>query len=139
MTQNVEMLKCDQCRKRWKVAWVDGSSIDHPLTCDCGRMLKIVQVDEGDLPLMILQHSYWKTLVACTPAFAAGAFYPALSGNVMLTAYILSWIICAATFLEEDNLSASALAGIAIWSMALISGAAAVGALSAHAFWWQWQ
>jgi len=51
-----------------------------------------------------------------------------LSDTVILTAYVLSWIGCAATFVNEDNRDFSALAGIAIWSIVLISDAAAVGA-----------
>jgi hypothetical protein len=118
---------------------VEGKSIEHALTCDCGRVLKVVQTAEDDPPLMILQHSYGKTLVACLPAFAAGALFPVLSDTVILTAYIVSWIACAATFVNEDNRSVSALGGIAIWSLALITGAAAVGALAGHALWWWWQ
>jgi len=44
--QHVEILKCDRCRKRWEVGWVDGGSVEQPLTCDCGRVLKVVQVAE---------------------------------------------------------------------------------------------
>lgn len=136
--QHVEILKCDRCQKKWEVGWV-GGPVDHPLTCDCGRVLKVVQVAEDDPPLMILQHSHWKTIVACLPAFAAGALFPILSDPVIFTAYVLSWTGCAATFVNEYNRSVSALVGIAIWSIALVSGAAAVGALAAHALWWWWQ
>jgi hypothetical protein len=141
IVQQVETLQCDRCRKKWQVAWVEavgGDSVEHALTCDCGRVLKVVQVAGDDPPLMILQHSHWKTIVACLPAFAAGALFPVLSEPVILTAYVLSWIGCAATFVNEDNRSVSALVGIAIWSLAIISSAAAVGALTAHALWW-WQ
>ena len=137
--KHVEILKCDRCRKRWEVGWIDGGSVKHPLTCDCGRVLKVVQVAEDNSPLMILQHSHWKTIVACIPAFTAEALFPILSDTVILTAYVLSWIGCAATFINEYNRSFSALVGIAIWSVALISGVAAVGALAGHAFWWWWQ
>ena len=92
-------------------------------------------MDVDDPPLMILQHSHWKTVVACIPAFAAGGLFPVLSDPVILTAYFLSWIGCAATLVNEDNRSFSALVGIAIWSIALISGTTAVGALAAHALW----
>ncbi len=136
--QHVEKLNCERCRKRWEVAWVDGPD-EHPLTCDCGRVLKVVQVAEDNPPLMILQHSHWKTIVACIPAFTAGALFPVLSDPVILTAYVLSWIGCAATFVNVYNRSFSALVGIAIWSLALVSGAAAVGALAAHALYWWWQ
>jgi hypothetical protein len=98
--------------------------------------MKVVQVAEDVPPLMILQHSRGKTIVACLPAFAAGALYPVLSEPVILTAYVISWIACGATFVNESNRSASALGGIAIWSIAIVSGAAAVGALAAHALWW---
>jgi hypothetical protein len=98
--------------------------------------MKVVQVAEDDSPLMILQHSHGKTVVACLPAFIAGAFFPVISDAVILTAYVLSWIACAATFVNEYNRSASALGGIAIWAIAIVSGAAAVGALAAHALWW---
>jgi len=117
---------------------VEGDFVEHPLTCDCGRVMKVVQVARDDPPLMILQHSHWKTLVACLPAFAAGALFPVLSDSVILAAYVISWIGCAATFVNEDNRSISALGGIAIWSLAIVTGAAAVGALAAHALWW-WQ
>ncbi len=142
VVQHVENLMCDRCRKRWEVAWVqavEGDSVKHPLTCDCGRVMKVVQVARDDPPLMILQHAHWKTIVACLPAFAAGALFPILSEPMILTAYVLSWIGCAATFVNEDNRSASALGGIAIWSIALVTAAAAVGALAAHALWWWWQ
>jgi hypothetical protein len=137
--QHVEKLECDRCRKRWEVGWVEtleGSSVEHALTCDCGRVMKVVQVAEDDSPLMILQHSHGKTVVACLPAFIAGAFFPVISDAVILTAYVISWIACAATFVNEYNRSASALGGIAIWAIAIVSGAAAVGAMAAHALWW---
>jgi hypothetical protein len=136
--QYVETLNCDRCRKIWEVGWVDGS-VEQALTCDCGRVLKVVQVAEDNPPLMILQHSYWKTIIACLPAFSAGALFPILSDSVIFTAYALSWIGCATTFINEYNRSFSALVGIAIWSIALVSGAAAVGVLAAHALWWWWQ
>ncbi len=142
MAQHVETLTCDRCRKRWEVAWVravEGDFVEQPLTCDCGRVMKVVQVARDDPPLMILQHSHWKTLVACLPAFAAGALFPVLLDSVILAAYVISWIGCVATFVNEDNRSISALGGIAIWSLAIVSGAAAVGALAAHALWWWWQ
>ena len=140
--QHVETLKCGRCQKKWEVGWVevrDEGSVEYPLTCDCDRVLKVVQVDEDNPPLMILQHSHWKTVVACIPAFAAGALFPILSDPVILTAYVLSWIGCAATFINEYNRSVSALVGIAIWSLALISAAAAVGALAAHSLYWWWE
>jgi len=140
--QQVEMLQCDQCQKKWQVGWVEsieGQSVEHPLTCDCGRVLKVVRTAGDDAPLMIPQHAYWKTIVACIPSFIAGALFPVLPDAVILTAYVLSWIGCAATFVNEDNRDFSALAGIAIWSIMLISGAAAVGALAGHAAWWWWQ
>ena len=140
--QQIEMLRCDQCQKKWQVGWVEsieGQSVEHLLTCDCGRVLKVVRTAGDDAPLMILQHTYWKTIVACIPSFIAGALYPVLSDTVILTAYVLSWIGCAATFVNEDNRDFSALVGIAIWSIVLISGAAAVGALVGHAIWWWWQ
>jgi hypothetical protein len=142
IVQQVETLQCDQCRKRWQVGWVEaveGESVEHAITCDCGRVLKVVQAAGDDPPLMILQHSHWKTIAACLPAFAAGALFPILSDTVILTAYILLWIGCAATFVNEDTRSISALGSIAIWSLAIISFAAAVGALAGHAFWWWWQ
>lgn len=142
IVQHVEKLKCDRCRKRWEVGWVEaleGRSVEQALTCDCGRVMKVVQVAADDSPLMILQHSHGKTLVACLPAVAAGAFYPVISDPVILTAYVISWIACAATFVNDSNRSASALGGIAIWAIAIVSGAAAVGALAAHALWWWWQ
>ena len=136
--QHIETLNCGRCRKRWQVGWIDGL-VEYPLTCDCGRVLKVVQVAEDNPPLMILQHSHWKTIIACIPAFVAGALFPVLPESAMLTAYVLSWIGCAATFINEYNRSFSALVVIAIWSVALISGVAAVGALAGHAFWWWWQ
>jgi hypothetical protein len=142
IVQQIETLQCDLCRKKWQVGWVEAMGVDsaeNTLTCDCGRVLKVVQVARDDPPLMILQHSHWKTIVACLPAFAAGVLFPVLSEPVILTAYVLSWIGCAATFVNEYNRSVSALFGIAIWSLAIISSAAAVGALAAHALWWWWQ
>jgi hypothetical protein len=79
---------------------------------------------------------YWKTIAACLPAAAAGAFYPVISEPVILAAYLLSWIACAATLVNDSNRSASALGGIFIWAIAAVSGAAAAGALAAHALWW---
>ena len=114
-------------------------SVEHLITCDCGRVMKAVQADEDSPPLMILQHSHWKTILACLPAFAAGIFFPVLSDQVMTAAYVISWIGCAATFVDKYNRSASALGGIAIWAIAIVSGAAAAGALAAHALWWWWQ
>lgn len=140
--QQVETLRCNQCQKKWQVGWVEsieGKSVEHPLTCDCGRVMKVVLAAADDAPLMILQHAYWKTIVACIPSFIAGALFPVLSDTVILTAYVLSWIGCAATFVNKDNRDYSALAGIAIWSIVLITGAAAVGALVGHAIWWWWQ
>jgi hypothetical protein len=139
IVQQIETLQCDRCRKKWEVGWVEAvgvDSVEHAFTCDCGRLLKVVRTDAGEPPLMILQHSYWKTVVASLPAFAAGALFPVLSDTAILTAYFLSWIACAATFINEDNSDFSALIGIAIWSMAIISAAAALGALLAHALWW---
>ena len=94
---------------------------------------------EDVAPLMILQHAYWKTIVTCIPAFIAGALFPVLPDAVILAGYVVSWVGCAATFLNEDNRSFSALAGLAIWSILLVTGAAAVGALVGHAGWWWWQ
>jgi hypothetical protein len=74
--------------------------------------------------------------IACLPAAAAGAFYPVISEPVILAAYLLSWIACAATLVNDSNRSASALGGIFIWAIAAVSGAAAAGALAAHALWW---
>jgi hypothetical protein len=139
IVQQVETLKCDRCRKKWQVGWVEAvgiDSVEHALTCDCGRMLKVVQVAGDDPPLMILQHCHWKTVVACLPAVAGGALFPVLSEPVLLTLYVIAWIACAATFINDDNSDFSALIGIAIWSMAIISAAAALGALLAHALWW---
>jgi hypothetical protein len=99
-------------------------------------MMKVVHVAGDDPPLMVLQHSYGKTIMACIPAFAAGAFFPVISDEIILAAYVIAWIACAATFVNEYNRSASALGGIAIWAIAIVSGAAAVGALAAHALWW---
>lgn len=85
MVQHVEILKCDRCRKRWEVGWV-GGSVEHSITCDCGRVLKVVQAAGDNPPLMILQHSHWKTIAACLPAFGAGALFLILSYPVILTA-----------------------------------------------------
>lgn len=140
--QHVETLRCDRCRKRWEVGWIEapaGKSVEHPLACDCGHMLKVIQVAGDDPPLMILQHSHWKTVTACLPALAAGALFPLFSEPIILAAYVLSWIGCAATFINNDDRSVSALAGIAIWSVALVTGAAAAGALAGHALWWWWR
>jgi len=137
MKQHVEKLQCDGCAKKWKVAWVAGNAAAHPLACDCGRVLKIVQVAEGSPPLMVLQHAHWKTGLACLPAAAGGAFYPVLPDAALLAAYVLSWVLSAATLAGEDNRDVSALAGIALWSLALISAAAAVGALAGHFLWWR--
>ena len=140
--QQVETLHCDQCQRKWQVGWVEsveGQFVEHSLTCDCGRVLKVVRTAVDDTPLMILQHAHWKTIVACIPSFIASALFPVLSDTVILIAYALSWIGCAATFVNEDNRSFSALAGIAIWSIAVVTGAAAVGALVGHAVWWWWQ
>jgi len=137
--QQAEMLQCVQCRERWQVVWVEavGRRIDkHRLTCDCGRLLKVVYAVGDDPPLMILQHPHWETILAWLPAFITGALFPLISDRVLLTAYLLSWVCCAATFVNKHNGSASALFGIAIWSNALISGAAAAGALLAYALWW---
>lgn len=139
--QHIERLACDRCRKRWEAGWVEtleGKSVEHALTCDCGRVMKVVQVAEGNSPLMVMQHPHWKTIAACLPAFAAGAFFPVTSEPLILSAYLISWIACAATFVNDHNRSASALAGIAIWGIAIVSGAAAAGALAAHALWWWW-
>lgn len=140
--QQVETLQCAQCRKKWQVSWVkpvEGLTVECPLTCDCGRVLKVVRTAGEDAPLMILQHAHWKTFVACIPSFMAGALFPALSDTVILAAYVLSWIGCAATFVNKNNRDFSALVGIVIWSIALVTGAAAVGALAGHAAWWWWQ
>jgi hypothetical protein len=140
--QHVETLQCGGCQKRWEVGWVEtsnGESVEHALTCDCGRVLKAVLIAKNDSPLMIRQHSHGKTLVACLPAFVAGALFPVLSDPVILAAYVLSWVGCAATFINEDNRGLSALGGITIWSLALLTGAASVGALAAHALWWWWR
>jgi hypothetical protein len=102
-------------------------------------VLTVIQATEDDPPLMLLQHAHWKTVVACLPAFAAGAFFPVLSDRVIIVAYVISWIGCAATFVNKDNRSLSALGGIAIWSILIVSGAAALGALAAHALWWWWR
>lgn len=140
--QQIETLRCDQCRKKWQVGWVqpvNGQVVEHSLTCDCGHVLKTVRTAAGDAPLMILQHPYWKAVVACIPSFVAGALFPMLSSTAVLAAYVLSWIGCAATFVNEDNRNLSALAGIAIWTIGLVTGAAALGALAGHAVWWWWQ
>ncbi len=137
MTQHIEMFRCDRCSKKWKVAWAAGNGAAHSLTCDCGRVLKTVQVAEGHPPLMVLQHAHGKTLLACLPAIAGGAFYPVLPDAALLLAYVLSWALSIATFAHEHNRSASALAGIALWSLALVSAAAGVGALAGHYLWWR--
>lgn len=140
--QQVETLRCDRCRKKWQVGWVEsseGQRVEHPFTCDCGRVLKVVHAPADDAPVMILRHAYWKTIVACSPSFIVGALFPVLPNTAILAAYVLSWIGCAATFVNKDNRGFSALAGIAIWSIVLISGAAAFGALVGHAAWWWWQ
>ncbi len=140
--QQQETLQCDQCRKKWQVSWVEPvqeEPVEHPLPCDCGRVLKVVHTAGDDPPLMILQHAYWKTIVACVPAFIAGALFPMLSNTLILLVYVLSWTGSAATFVNKNNRGFSALAGIAIWSIALVTGAAAAGALVGHAAWWWWQ
>ena len=140
--QHVEMLQCEQCRKKWQACWLesgDGQSVEHPLTCDCGQVLKVVHAAVDEAPLMILQHPYWKTILACVPSFVAGVLFPILAEPVILTAYIVSWIACGAIFVNEDNRDFSALAGIVIWSIVLVTGAAAAGALVGHAAWWWWQ
>jgi hypothetical protein len=139
IVQQDETLQCDRCLKRWQVAWVEGKSIEHSVTCDCGRVLKVVQTDGDDPPLMILQHSWGKTIAASLPAFAGGALFPVLAEPVLLALYVIGWIACALTFVNEDNNDFSALIGIALWSLAIISTAAAVGALAAHAIYWWWQ
>ena len=88
---------------------------------------------------MIPLHSKDNTVAACMPAAVAGALYPILSEPILIAVYVLSWIACGATFVNDDNRSISALSGIAIWSLLPISAAAAIGALLGHAFWWWWQ
>ena len=140
--QQKENLTCKRCKKQWEVGWVSansGDGIEHPLTCDCGKVLKKVRTAPEGPPVMILQHSYDKTISACLPAAVAGALFPIIPESFLLAAYGLSCIACGATFVNEDNLSVSSLGGIAIWSLLLISGAAAIGALLGHALWWWWQ
>ena len=99
---------------------------------------------------MILQNFHWKTIVACIPAFAAGALLPIISDTVLRTACVLSWVGCiaslynenasayVATFIKGEYRKAAAAVGAVIWSSMLVLVAAAVGALAAHALWW-WQ
>ncbi len=132
-SQLIETLQCGGCRKRWQIGWMeaeDQDSVEHPLTCDCGRVLKTVRTAEDAPPMMILQHAWGKTVAACLPAFAAGALYPTLPEAALLAAYVISWALCGLTFVDEDNSHFSALAGIAIWSLAIISAAAGLGALA---------
>ena len=142
IVRHVEKLRCGRCRKRWQVGWVETpeeGSVEQALACDCGRVMKVVQVAGNDVPVMILQHSQGKTITASLPAVAAGAFYPVLSEPVLLAAYLISWIACAVSFVNDSSRSASALGGIVLWSIAIVTGAAAAGALAAHALWWWWQ
>ena len=139
---HVETLQCGQCRKRWQVGWMEAAgndAVEHSVTCDCGRVLKTVRTADGDSPVMILQHDWRKTVAACLPAFIGGALYPVLEEPVLLILYMVAWIACGFTFVNEDNSDLSACVGIAIWSLALISAAAALGALAAHALYWWWQ
>jgi hypothetical protein len=139
LLRHVEKLRCDRCGKRWEASWTETPaerSVEQTLACDCGRVMKVVQATGDEPPVMILRHSRGKTIAACLPAAAAGAFYPVISEPVILAAYLLSWIACAATLVNDSNRSASALGGIFIWAIAAVSGAAAAGALAAHALWW---
>ena len=142
MLEQTEKLTCKQCKKQWEVGWVEpqnGDGIEHALTCECGKVLQTVRTAPDAPPLMILQHSHENTVAACLPALVAGALFPIIPDSFLLAAYGLSWIACAATFVNEDNASVSALSGIAIWSLLFISAAAALGALLGHALWWWWQ
>lgn len=131
----VETVACDPCHKWWQVGWIEaggGDSLEHPVTCDCGRILKVVRAGGDHPPLMILQHPWGRTLTACLSAFAGGALFPVLPEPALLTLYLVAWIACALTFIDEDNSDFSALTGIGLWSLAIISAAAGVGALAAH-------
>jgi hypothetical protein len=77
-------------------------------------VLKVVRTAGDDVPLMILQHAYWRTILACIPSFIAGALFPVLSDTVILTAYILSWIGCAATFVNGRSRRPCRLVVVAI-------------------------
>ena len=137
-----ETVECRPCKKKWEIGWMsahDGNAIEHAVTCDCGKVLKTVRTTPDGPPAMILQRSYDKTVAVCLPVVFTGAIYPILADAILLAIYVLSWIGCATTLADEDNWSVSALVGIAIWSLLLISGAAAVGALIGHSLWWWWQ
>ena len=137
-----EIIKCKQCKKKWEVSWMEvhnDKTIDHEVICACTKVLKTVQTAPEGPPVMIPLHSKDNTFAACMPAAVAGALYPILSEPILIAVYALSWLACGVTFADEDNRSFSALSGVAIWTLLLISGAAAVGALFGHALWWWWQ
>ena len=50
IVQQVETFTCDRCRKQWEVGWVEAveDSVEHSVTCDCGRVLKVVRTDGED-------------------------------------------------------------------------------------------
>jgi hypothetical protein len=133
--QQIETVACDQCRKWWQVGWIEaggGDSFEHPVTCDCGLVLKVVCAGGDHPPLIIPQHPWGKTLTACLLAFAGGALFRVLPEPALLTLYMIAWTACSLTFIDEDNSDFSALIGIALWSLAILSAASGVGALAAH-------
>ncbi|HLG18239.1 MAG TPA: hypothetical protein VI895_00305 [Bdellovibrionota bacterium] len=140
----IEKIRCTACRIRWEVGWVENSGakgVEHTLRCNCGRVMKTVQATEGGAPLMIQQHDWRKTILACLPAFGVGAFFPVLQDQIkiVVAAYLLSWIGSAATFMDKYNRSASAIAGIAIFWGIVVFMVINFGALFGHAVWWWWK
>jgi hypothetical protein len=137
-----EQLNCKRCKKKWEVSWLSANkddSIEHEITCACTKVLKTVRTAPEGPPVMILQHSKDNTVAACMPAAVAGALFPILSGPILAAVYVLSWVACGATFVNDDNRDASTLGRVAIKSLVFVSFAASVGALLGYVFWWLWQ
>ena len=114
------MITCKRCKKRWEVSWVEvrnDKAIEHEVICACTKVLKKVKTAPEGPPVMIPRHSKDNTVAACMPAAVAGALYPILSVAILIAVYVLSWLACGATFVDDDNRSTSALGGIAIKSL----------------------
>jgi len=158
-----EIIICKRCKKRWEVSWMEvrnekaiehevicactkvwmevrnEKAIEHEVICACTKVLKTVKTAPEGPPVMIPQHSKDNTFAACMPAAVAGALYPILSAPILIAVYVLSWVACGATFVNDDNRDASVLVRVAIKSLVFTSFAASVGALLGHALWWWWQ
>ena len=98
-----------------------------------------------------MQNTHWKTIVACLPAFAAGALSPVISDLVLRIACAVSWVGCLVIFLNKDYLHRTSAhvasfikeeyrkgvtAAVAVlWSIGLVLGVTLVVAFAAQALW----